>query len=249
VLSRLPALRSRDEFGAGRWPKHCVAALASVFFAFGETLNLAVLVAGTETSVQAVMMNITLRLTTGVGARVCIMWRLKRWVSRRLGRKLSYNPSKMCRRATAEQLGPKTRNRVSAIFLGNKAFAGYTPLIAWLVYDLFGISFGAWLARDPCASLELMPSFRASRQWPLFGLLLGAEMLEDVLVKIVHARMLPCVTRRVLAPTFFWSTLQCSCQLFFALSGFESAGRLLRADELLLTRDPLSNATLWPLRL
>jgi hypothetical protein len=131
------------------------------------------------------------------------MWRLKRWVSRRLGRKLSYNPSKMCRRATAEQLGPKTRNRVSpriaphriasqhriashriapplalvgsrlisgvchprvtpgptpppyqvsAIFLGNKAFAGYTPLIAWLVYDLFGISFGAWLARDPCAA-------------------------------------------------------------------------------------------------
>ena len=130
VLSRLPALRSRDEFGAGRWPKHCVAALASVFFAFGETLNLAVLVAGTETSVRAVALNLALRLTTGVSARVCAMWRLRRWLSRRFGRKLSYNPRKLCRRLPPDGLPPKTRNRVSAIFLGNRSFAGYaTPLL------------------------------------------------------------------------------------------------------------------------
>ena len=82
-----------DEFDAGGWPKHCVAALASVFFAFGETLNLAVLVAGTETSVRAIALNLAVTLTNGrERAGGCAMWRLRRWLSRRFGRKLSYNP-------------------------------------------------------------------------------------------------------------------------------------------------------------
>ena len=78
-----------------------------------------------------------------------------------------------------------------------------------------------------------MASCRPSRHWWLVGVLLGGELLEDLCVKLIHAYVLPCVTRRVLAPTFWWLALQCTCQLYFALSGFESAGRLLRADELL----------------
>jgi hypothetical protein len=108
VLSRLPALRSRDEWGAGRWPAHAVATLAALFFAFGQSLNLAVLVAGSMESLGAVLLNVGLRSLMGISSRVCLTWRLKRWLARQLGRSLSWNPRKMCRRQPPEKFGPKT---------------------------------------------------------------------------------------------------------------------------------------------
>jgi hypothetical protein len=57
-------------------------------------------------------------------------------------------------------------------------------------------------------------------------------VIEDVVVKLVHAYALPCVTRRVLAPTFWWLVLQYTCMLYYAVGGFESAGRLIRVNEL-----------------
>jgi len=235
ALSRLPCLRSRNEWTAGRWPKQNVVALAAIFFAFGETLNLAVLVTGSSFSLEAVLSNLFLRLATGVNGRVCLLWRAKRYIARGLGRSLSLNPFKFGRQVPPEVLGPKVRNRVSAIFLGNRYMSGYSTLLAWLLYEVFQISFVNNLAADPCNSLTVIGSCRPSRHWWLLGSLLACELLEDMIVKAFHTCLLPCVTRTVLAPSWSWLALQCSCQILFALNGFESAGSLLR-----LTLSPMN---------
>ena len=67
VLSLVPALRSRDEWAAGRWPKHCVATLASLFHSFGEALNMVVLISAPGCSEGlGVLTNVSLRLLTQV---------------------------------------------------------------------------------------------------------------------------------------------------------------------------------------
>jgi len=226
ALSRLPALRSRDEWGAGRWPKHGVATLATVFFAFGETLNLAVLVS--NPSGAAAAFNLSVRLATGVSGRLCLLWRLKRTIARGLGRSLSINPTKTCRPRPPCYFEPKMRNRVSAIFLGNKGTSGYASLVAWLLLSSYGISFSDGLAHDACASLALIPQTRVTHHTHLFGAILLVELAEDFIVKAVHVHLLPTVTRRVLAPSSRWLTLQCLAQLFYGLSGFESTAELFR---------------------
>jgi len=240
LLRLLPAMKSKRTTQPGRWPKEHVAALATIFYAFAETLNLAVLVAGSSASTSpsaAVLFNLTFRLLTGVTARTCLTWRVKQALSRTIGRSLSCNPAKCLRKLPPAVYGArfgglKTRNRVSAIFMGNKSTAGYATLLAWLLYAVFGISFNANLAASPCDSLAVMHAARPSGHVLLFGMLLACELLEDALVKLLHAFVLPCVTRRVLAPSWAWLTLQCLCQIIFALTGFESVGSLLRADQL-----------------
>ena len=99
------------------------------------------------------------RLLTGVTARTCLTWRVKQALSRTIGRSLSCNPAKCLRKLPPAVYGArfgglKTRNRVSAIFMGNKSTAGYATLLAWLLYAVFGISFNANLA----ASVEQLDS-------------------------------------------------------------------------------------------
>ena len=232
ILNRLPALRSRQEDRAGRWEAHQIATLASVFFAFGETINLAVLVSGAPTP-GAVLANLALKLLTGLSARACLLWRGKRWLQAKIGRSLSLNPTKTCRKLPDDKRDwLKTRNRVSAIFLGNKSSAGYATLLAWLLYEAYGISFNGNLAASPCDSLAVFPSSLPSRHWWLLGALVASELLEDVCVKLVHRFALPCVTRRIVAPSWAFALFGCLCQLFFALTGFETSGNLLRAGQI-----------------
>ena len=108
------------------------------------------LVSGAPTP-GAVLANLALKLLTGLSARACLLWRGKRWLQAKIGRSLSLNPTKTCRKLPDDKRDwLKTRNRVSAIFLGNKSSAGYATRLAWLLYEAYGISFNGNLAASPC---------------------------------------------------------------------------------------------------
>jgi len=85
---------------------------------------------------------------------------------------------------------------------------------------------------------------RASSQKWLLGVLFAAEVVEDALVKLVHVFALPCVTRRVLAPSATLLLLQCTAMILFAAAGFESAGLFIHlTHEERLTEVSSGNAT------
>ena len=159
-----------------------------------------------------------------------MLWRVRRWMARRLGRSLSWNPRKFGRALPPGAPEPKTRQRASAIFLGSRGLPNYAALLAWLSYEAYSISYTSGLARNACTSLELIDTCRPSNKWWLLGLLLAAELLKDAIVKMIHVLVLPCVTRSVLAPSLRWLVLHFLSMLCFALFGFESASVLLKAQ-------------------